>query len=149
MSKVMSRVNFPFRLGTYTLLITAIVHLIGHFYKRPPANDQERQLLELMTTYRMNMGGIHRTVQSILSGFSLTFAALLIYLAALNLAIVWFGPEDRRFVRAITRVNVVMIGILLVISAVSFPLPPTALFAVAYICFAVSLFMARRRASDY
>ncbi len=144
----MRKVNFPFRLGTYTLLITALVHLIGHFYKRPPANDQERQLLELMTTYRMNMGGIHRTVQSILSGFSLTFAALLVYLAALNLAIVRFGPEDRRFVRAITLVNVVMTGVLLVISAVSFPLPPTALFGVAYICFAVSLFVERGRAAS-
>ena len=144
----MRKVNFPFRLGTYTLLITALVHLIGHFYKRPPANDQERQLLELMTTYRMNMGGIHRTVQSILSGFSLTFAAALIFITALNLAIIRSRPADRHLVGVITLVNVIMTGILLVISGISFPLPPTVLFAAAYLSFAVSLFTERHQSAS-
>ena len=98
----MRSVNFPFRLGTYTLLITALVHLIGHFYKRPPANDQERQLLELMTGYQMDVGAIHRTVQQVLSGFSLSFAVLLIFVAALDLALIRSPSPDPGFVRRVT-----------------------------------------------
>ncbi|HSG82073.1 MAG TPA: hypothetical protein VLC48_07480 [Gemmatimonadota bacterium] len=142
----MRKMNFPFRLGTYVLLITALVHLIGHFYKRPPANDQERQLLELMTGYRMDVGGIQRSVQQVLSGFSLTFSVLLLFVAALNLAVIRLAPEERRFVHAITMVNTIGTGILLVISAVSFPLPPTLLLGAAYAAFALSLFLQRRPA---
>ena len=141
----MRKLNFPFRLGTYILLVTALVHLIGHFYKRPPANDQERQLLELMTNYSMDMGGVQRTVEDVLGGFSLTFAAALMFLAALNLAVIRSRPDDRRLVKSITVINTIGTGVLLVISGFSFPLPPTALFASAYLAFAVSLFVDRQR----
>jgi hypothetical protein len=140
----MRKMNFPFRLGTYLLVITALVHLIGHFYKRPPANDQERRLLELMTGYQMDVGGLQRTVQQILSGFSLTFSVLLLFVAALNLSVMRMAPDEHRFVLAVTLINTIGAGVLLVISAVSFPLPPTLLFGVAYASFALSLFLLRR-----
>jgi hypothetical protein len=141
----MKKPNLFFRFGTYALLVAAGLHLVGHFSRREPANEVERTLLDLLTTYEMNVGGVFRTMEDVLSGFSLSFSVFLVYAAALNLAFMRIQSDDRRLLQAATVLNILFSGILLVISLSSFPLPPTVLFAVIFLLFLVSLALDRTR----
>ena len=55
----MTKNVFWFRLGSYAMMVTAALHTIGHFFGRPePTNETEETLLTLMTTYRIDFGGM-------------------------------------------------------------------------------------------
>lgn len=68
-------------------LLTAFFHSLSFIAKPKPANETEKQLLDLMQGYKMNMGGgIHRNFRSIFTGVSICFTFIYILGAALN----WF-----------------------------------------------------------
>jgi hypothetical protein len=62
-------------------LLTAIVHSLNFFVKNVPANDTERQLHELITTYKKDLG----------AGFAPTFYDFFIALSACFALLYFFG----------------------------------------------------------
>ena len=46
----MKKSTFWFKLASYAMLVTAGLHMLGHFATAEPANETEETLLELMTT---------------------------------------------------------------------------------------------------
>ncbi len=66
-------------------LLSALAHSLSFIAKPRPANETEKQLLDLMTSYKMNMGGgIRRNFKSIFTGVSICFTLIYILGAALN-----------------------------------------------------------------
>ena len=45
-----------FYTGAILQIITCPIHLLGHFQKKVPANDQERTLLDLLDSYKIDFG---------------------------------------------------------------------------------------------
>jgi uncharacterized membrane protein len=62
-----------FKAGALWLLILGAVHSTSLFIKQVPANDTERQLLDLMTSYRFNLMGSLRSMSDLMRGFSVAF----------------------------------------------------------------------------
>lgn len=90
--------NFSFWIwGTIiTQLLTAIFHSISFFVKGKPGNEKEKQLIELVKDYKIEMGaGIKRSFGQLFIGVSTCFTMIYILGAVIN----WYflqttvGPE--------------------------------------------------------
>ncbi len=58
-------------------LLTAVFHTIGLFVKQPPENDTERQMMELVTTYKIDAGaGFKPTFMNLFTALSACFSLL-------------------------------------------------------------------------
>ncbi|MBK8483451.1 MAG: hypothetical protein IPL31_03590 [Saprospiraceae bacterium] len=62
------------------LFLSAIFHSLSFFAKPEPANDSERQLLDLMNNYQMDMGaGFVRTFHEIFLSVSACFTLICLF----------------------------------------------------------------------
>jgi hypothetical protein len=79
--------NFSFWIwGTIiTQLLTAFFHSLSFISPAKPRNDMEKQLVEIITKYKLDMGaGIKRSFYSLFIGVSSCFTVIYIMGAALN-----------------------------------------------------------------
>jgi hypothetical protein len=79
--------NFSFWIwGTVIAqLLTAIFHSISFFVKEKPGNETEKQLIDLVKDYKIDMGaGIKRSFGQLYVGVSTCFSMIYILGAALN-----------------------------------------------------------------
>jgi heme A synthase len=120
-----------------------MAHLAGHLSGPPePANEQERTLLDLMTNYKTNMGGVERSTLQIFNGFSLAFSVFLVF-AALA-AFLAARLRDDAAVRTGAVLAAALSGIQLALAIVYFIPPPIVCFAVAFACFVAAIATLRR-----
>lgn len=72
--------------GTIVLqLLTAAFHSISFFVKPEPANEIERQLFELVNSYKPDVGmGFNPSFASLFTGLSICFTLLCLFGALLN-----------------------------------------------------------------
>jgi hypothetical protein len=129
------RQRVSFQLGCYASLVTAGLHMVGHLQGNPPpANEAEETLFTLMRTYAFDIAGTRLTFETLFAGFSLTFSVFLVWLAATGLFIVRNAAP--RLVRGVARGNAVFLAVLVGVSVLHFPLPPTVCLALILACFA-------------
>lgn len=129
-----------FKAGCWTALVTAAVHLLGHLSgPQPPANDTERQLVQLFETYRFALPGGGRTLAEFMAGFSLTFSTALAMFGGTNLLVVRRCPDDQPLMRMLTLLALAFSVTVLVISLTHFFIVPTLFLAIVALCFAASL----------
>ncbi len=140
---MMKRAISFFRIGASLQIVTAGLHMIGHFSAREPANETEAQLLELMMNYRLDVGGVERTMMDLFQGFSLSFAALLVYVGLLNLLLIGHVRARAKGFRTATLINLALTAALVGVGALTFPLPPTVLFALSGLAFLAALALGR------
>jgi hypothetical protein len=76
-----------FTVGGVWLLLLGAVHSLSFFNPLAPANETERQLLTLMTGYKFNLMGSLRSMDNLLTGFSVAFMLAALVLGALALAL--------------------------------------------------------------
>src|SRR6267154_3269641 len=62
-----------FKTGAMALLILGLVHSLSLIRDLVPANDTEKQLLGLMSSYRFNLMGALRSMDDLFRGFSVSF----------------------------------------------------------------------------
>jgi hypothetical protein len=70
-----------FTTGAILLLLMGLVHSLSFINAPVPANETERQLLDLMSNYKFNLLGSMRSMNNLMTGFSISFM-----LAALGFA---------------------------------------------------------------
>jgi hypothetical protein len=61
-----------FKAGAVALLILGLVHSLALIREQVPANDTEKQLLDLMSNYTFNLMGSFRSMAGMLRGFSVS-----------------------------------------------------------------------------
>jgi len=76
-----------FTAGGVWLLLLGAVHSLSFFNPLVPGNETERQLLALMTGYKFNLMGSMRSMDNLLTGFSMAFMLAALVLGALSLAL--------------------------------------------------------------
>lgn len=133
------------KIGAVVLFLTAAAHLAGHLAGAPePANDQERQLLDLMQNYKMDLGGMERSTKEILDGFSLSYSVFLFF-AGLGTFVVVRSRDDAA-VQTAAILLAGLTGVQLALAVAYFIIPPIVCLAVAWICFVVAIPLLGRRA---
>lgn len=66
--------------------VTGIFHLLGFISSPNPKNDSEKQLFDLMTNYKFDLGsGFLRSMEDLMNSFSIAFALFLFFSGILNL----------------------------------------------------------------
>ncbi len=68
-----------------TQLLTSIFHSLSFFAKQEPTNETEKQLIELTTNYKADLGmGFHRSFAELFIALSLCFTLICLFGALLN-----------------------------------------------------------------
>jgi hypothetical protein len=131
---------FVFKFGCWAALVSALVHMAGHLIGQPaPANDTERQLAALATSYQYSMpGGAMRSLMDFLSGYSLMFALQLATMGAAGLAVARRAHHDGTLMRGVARAFAVCGALMLVLSMVYFFLIPSMFLSTVALCFGMA-----------
>jgi len=121
-----------FKAGAVVLVLFGIVHSLSLVEKIVPANDTERQLLDLMTSYKFNLAGSMRSMDDLLRGFSICFIVGLVGLGGLDLTL---AGERTELVRRLALINVLWLGAMTAVSLRYFFIAPTSFFVAGLLFF--------------
>ena len=128
-----------FRLGSWMLIVTAALHLVGHFAASPPpANDTEAELRRLLESYEWEHGIFERSTKDFLDGYSLSFATILFFVGATNLVMMRVHRGRIKGLQVLSLANLLLSLSLLLLSWSYFVLPPVACFGVCLLLFSLA-----------
>lgn len=121
-----------FTAGAILLIVMGLVHSLSLIKAPVPANDTERQLLDLMSNYKFDLMGSLRSMQNLMTGFSISFM-----LAALGLGAVDFALRRERaeLLKRIALVNALWLAAMTTVSLRYFFAAPTSFLAAALLIF--------------
>lgn len=121
-----------FKAGAVALLILGAVHSISFFQKLLPANDTEKQLLDLMSSYAFNLMGSFRSMAGMLRGFSASFM-----LAALGFGVIdlMLSRERAGLLKRVALVNIIWLAAMTAVSLRYFFIVPTSFLAATLLIF--------------
>jgi hypothetical protein len=124
-----------FTIGAVVLLLLALVHSLSLFGKPAPANDTERQLLDLMSNYKFNVMGSMRSMDNFLRGFSISFMLGVLALGAIDLALC---RERAGLLKRVALINTLWLAAMIAVSLRYFFIFPTSFLATALLIFAAA-----------
>lgn len=122
-------------------LLTAFFHSISLFVTPEPRNEIEKQIIQLMTTYKMDLGGgFHRTMNNLVTALSSCFSLLCLLGGTTNILLLGKkAPAD--LVKGSVGIHVIVFGACFAIMAFFTFLPPIILTALIFICLVISYVM--------
>jgi len=121
--------------GAIVLLLLGTVHSLSLFEKPAPANDAEKQLLDLMSNYKFNLMGSIRSMNDLMRGFSIAFLAGAIAVGLLDLSL---RREAARVLKSAASINVIWLAALTAVSLKYFFVVPTTFLMIALAIFAAA-----------
>ncbi len=104
--------------------LTGIIHSLSLFLTQTAENETEGQMLNLMTTYKMDMGaGFHPTFLNLFTALSACLTFLCIFAALTNGYLLWKHTQPS-VIKGIIGINIVIFGAMLATMAyLTFLLP--------------------------
>lgn len=127
-----------FTTGAVVLVLLGLVHSLSLFEKPVPANDTERQLLDLMSNYRFNVMGSMRSMDNFLRGFSISFMLAAFVMGALDLILC---RERTGLLKRVALINTIWLAVMIAVSLRYFFAAPTSFLGVALLIFALAWVM--------
>ena len=111
---MLKKFSFWIRAAIVFQLLTTAMHSVSFFITPIATNEEESQMLKLITTYKMDMGnGIFRTYSEIVISLSINLTLLCLFSALLNIFLVRSAAQPKLF-RGILLLQVIIFGILLI-----------------------------------
>jgi len=118
-------------------LVTAAIHALSFLNEPVPANDTEKQLIDLMQNYRQNLAGMAVTMDGLLTALSACFSLLYLFAGLVN-AYLLRRCQDDMLLNGILWINLPIFGLCFaVMAAFTFP-PPIILTGLAFIFLALA-----------
>jgi len=124
-----------FTTGAVVLVLLGLVHSLSLFEKPVPANDTERQVMDLMSNYRFNEMGSMRSMDNFLRGFSISFMVGMLGLGALDLLL---ARERAGLLKRVALINTIWLATMTAVSLRYFFVFPTSFLATALLIFALA-----------
>ncbi|HEY6243902.1 MAG TPA: hypothetical protein VIX17_08155 [Pyrinomonadaceae bacterium] len=138
------RYTFWVWLAVVFQLVNALGHSLSFFITQVPTNETERQLLELMGNYQLDMGaGFHRTTHQLFTALSACFP-LFYLLGALNNIYCLKTRVEPRVLRALLMIQVIVFGIAFGVIVVFAFLPPIVLSGLVFLSLSIAFFLTPR-----
>jgi metal-dependent HD superfamily phosphatase/phosphodiesterase len=135
------RYTFWVWLAVVFQLLNAAGHSLSFFITQVPTNETERQLLELMGNYQLDMGaGFHRTTHQLFTALSACFP-LFYLLGALNNIYCLKTRVEPSVLRALLAIQVIVFGIAFGVIVVFAFLPPITLSGLVFLSLSVAFFL--------
>jgi hypothetical protein len=121
---MLKRYTFWLTAAVLFQFLTAAFHSLSFFVKPQPKNETERQLQELLTNYRADMGGgFERTFLNLFTALSACFP-LLCVLGALTLGYLMIKHAETSLMRGIIAINLAVFGVCFIVMLFLTFLPP-------------------------
>jgi hypothetical protein len=139
---MLKRYTFWLWLAVVFQLLTAIVHALSLFTSPDPSTlgPAERQLLDLMTNHRMDLGPwFHPTMGNLFTAVSACYS-LLCLLGALTAIYLLRKKVDAAVVKGLTGIQLLVFAICFVVMLVFTFLPPIVLTGLITLSLALSFF---------
>jgi hypothetical protein len=124
-----------FTTGAMVLVLLGLLHSLSLFEKPVPANDTERQLLDLMSNYKFNLMGSMRSAEDFDRGFSISFVVGMLGLGVLDLAL---ARERTGLLKRVALINTIWLGAMTAVSLRYFFIAPTSFLVTALLIFALA-----------
>ena len=141
---MLKRYSFWLWIAIAFQILTALIHSLSFIVTPMPANETERQLLELMSNYRMDMGGgFHRSMQQLFNALSSCFC-LLFLLGGLNNIYVLKKRVDSGVIKGLLAIQLIVFGICFGLMVILAFLPPIVLSGLVFVLLAVAFFLTPR-----
>ena len=121
-----------FLAGAVLLIVMGLVHSLSLVKAPVAANETERQLLELMSGYRFDLLGSMRSMQNLMTGFSISFMLAVFGFGALDLSL---GRAPAPLVKRVALVNALWLLVVTAVSLRYFFAVPTSFLAAATLLF--------------
>ena len=138
------RYTFWVWLAVVFQLVNALGHSLSFFITQVPTNETERQLLELMGNYQLDMGaGFHRTTHQLFTALSACFP-LFYLLGALNNIYCLKTRVEPRVLRALLMIQVIVFRIAFGVIVVFAFLPPIVLSGLVFLSLSIAFFLTPR-----
>lgn len=104
--------------------VTAVLHSLSLFITQQPANDTERELLTLTTTYRIDAGaGFYPSYSNLFTALSSCFSFVCL-LGGLTLGYLMIKQTDASLMRGLIAINLAIFGAIFLVMAWFTFLPP-------------------------
>jgi hypothetical protein len=124
-----------FTAGAVWLVLLGLVHSLSLIGSPQPANETERQLLDLMSNYKFSLMGSMRSMDNLVRGFSISFMLGSLALGALD----WTLRRERAgLLKRVAVVNAVWLAAMTLVSLRYFFAVPTSFLAVALLVFTLA-----------
>ncbi len=135
----MKRMQLFFRLGSWMLIVTALLHLTAVFAETPPPESEaEAELLRLLTSHSKDYWGFERTTMEFLRGFSLSYAVLIFFAGLTNLVLMRVHRGRIKGLRVHALLNALLCAALFAVSWMYFFTAPLVCFALAMLLFGLA-----------
>ena len=124
-----------FTTGAVMLLLLGVVHSLSLLGKPTPANETERQLLDLMSSYKFNVMGSMRSMDNFMRGFSISFMLATWVMGAVNLVLC---REYAGLLKRVALVNAIWLAVMTAVSLRYFFIAPTSCLIATLLVFSAA-----------
>ena len=142
---MLKRYPFWLWLAVVFLLLTALIHSITLFLQPAAQNETERQLFDLMTSYKQDFGaGFKRSTKELVTALSACFSFVCL-LGGLTLAFLLRKQAEVRIMKGVVGIHVLVFGICFAVMAVFTFLPPIVLTGLIFLSLLLAYFLMPRQ----
>jgi uncharacterized membrane protein len=121
-----------FTAGAILLIVMGLVHSLSLIKGPVASNETERQLLDLMSNYKLDLLGSMRSMENLMTGFSISFMFAALGFGALDIVL---RRERTQLIKRIALVNAVWLAAMTAVSLRYFFAVPTSFLAAALLIF--------------
>jgi hypothetical protein len=129
-----------FRAAAILQILIAVGHVTGHFAMPRPANETERQLIAMMSSYEKAVAGGKMSILETYDGLNLCYALFFLLVGALNLTL---HKNSETLIRPASLFNAMAMGAGAIISLIYFFWIPVLYFGLTGIFFTIVHFSSR------
>ncbi len=114
-------------------LITALIHSLSFLTTPVGTNDQEKMLIELMYTYKMDLGaGYQRTMHEVVNALSACFSLIYLFGGVLNIFLLR-QKADPALMKGILSIQLAIFGFAFALMVIFTFLPPIVLTGLVFV----------------
>ena len=142
---MLRRYRFWLWLAVAFLLLTALIHSMTLFLQPAPQNETQRQLFDLMASYKQDFGaGFKRSTKELVTALSACFS-LVCLLGGLTLAFLLRKQAEVGIMKGVVGIHVLVFGICFAVMAVFTFLPPIVLTGLIFLSLLLAYFLIPRQ----
>jgi hypothetical protein len=142
---MLKRYRFWLWLAVVVLLLNALIHSVTLFIQPAAQDETQRQLFDLMATYKEDLGaGFKRSTNELVTALSASFS-LLCLLGGLTLAFLLRKQAEVRIMKGVVGIHVLVFGICFAVIAVFTFLAPIVLIGLVLLSLLLAYFLIPRQ----
>jgi hypothetical protein len=108
-----------FKIGSWMLVVMALIHVSGHFLMSKPQNSTEVELFGLMRSYEKTVFGGKMTMKEIVDGLNLIYGLFLVFAGLVNLTLLRYRSGDQ-ILRAVSLLEGIVFSVGILIASLYF-----------------------------